>query len=407
MKTSLLRSLMLLLALGFVLGASSCKMTTPNDPTANNLPNDPGDPSQDPGSSVRDDDPSDDPGTPTGLDPRSARLGVIPKTFGSMVIPSSNPMTQAKIELGRHLFYDKRMSTTKQVSCGSCHEPSKGFADNVSVSPGISGRLGNLNAQSLVNLGHYEDYGWNGRFKSLEEHAPGPIFNTVELGFGRDPNLAQYYGDPDSDTIILFRNLGEEPKYPKLFKDAFGTETITIQRIAQAIASFERTFVSNTSPFDDFNNGNKAALSLNAIRGYKLFINSTKTNCLSCHNGANFTDNKFHNNGLSVSTKNKGRAELTGNSADIGKFRTASLRNAGVTWPYMHDGSISGATPTAALEEVIRRYRAGGDGRMNQDERIRPLDLTDQDVADIAAFIKSLTDTKFMSNPALQNPWVN
>jgi cytochrome c peroxidase len=376
--------LVMLISLGTLLGVTGCKEAAPND-TGNNQPQDPNDPN------------TNDDGT--------YQLGIIPTSFPAMNIPSTNPITQAKIELGRHLFYDARLSTDGRISCSSCHDAASGFADNVSVSPGVHGLTGNRNAMTLVNLGNYENYVWNGRFKSLEEHAPGPIFNKVEMGFGGDDRNGDGYGDPDGDTIILFKNLDGEKKYKTLFRDAFGDEGITIDRIAKAIASFERTFVSNSSPFDEFNNGNKNAISANAIRGYKLFTDTKKTNCLGCHNGPNFTDGQFHSNGVSKMTNDKGRAELTGNSADIGKFRTPSLRNASVTWPYMHDGTISGPNPTAALEEVIRRYRAGGDGRVNQDERIKPLDLTDQDVADIAAFIKSLTDTKFMQNPALHNPW--
>jgi cytochrome c peroxidase len=382
MKTSpFFRSLPIvsLLALVVMFGMMGCKEATPSDPPVVNQP------------------PTD--GDDQSTDEITYKLGIIPTSLPAMVIPEFNQPSVAKIELGRHLFYDKRMSTTREVSCGSCHAPSKGFADNVGISPGISGRRGNLNAMTLVNLGHYDNYGWNGRFKTLEEHAPGPIFNSVELGFGRDPNFQEYYGDPDSDTIILFRNLGEEPKYKIMFKDAFGDEEITIDRIAKAIAAFERTFISISSPFDDFNRGNKKAIDNYAIRGYKLFTDETRTNCLSCHNGANFTDNQFNNNGISETVTNKGRADRTGNSADIGKFRTPSLRNAALTAPYMHDGSVK------TLEDVIRRYRHGGDGRRNQDPRIKPLDLSDQDVADIAAFIKSLTDNAFLSNPALQDPW--
>jgi cytochrome c peroxidase len=375
-----------LLVLGILFGVTGCKEATPSAPPGNNQPPD---------------DPKDKPEDPKETDGITYQLGIIPTELPSMKIPESNPQTAAKIELGRHLFYDKRMSTTRQVSCGTCHVPSTGFADNNTISPGISNRLGNLNAMTLVNLGHYENYGWNGRFKSLEDHAPGPIFNSVELGFGKDPNVVEYYGDPDSDTLILFRNLEEVPKYTIMFKEAFGDPAISIERIAQAIASFERTFVSITSPFDEFNKGSKTALDASAIRGYNLFTNENKTNCLSCHNGANFTDNQFHSNGISKTTKNLGRADRTGNSVDIGKFRTASLRNAAVSFPYMHDGSI------ATLKDVIERYRKGGDGRANQDPRIRPLDLTDAEVDDIIAFIKSLTDTKFLQNPALQNPWHN
>jgi cytochrome c peroxidase len=332
-------------------------------------------------------------------------LNIIPKVFPAMNIPSFNPMTAEKIELGRHLFYDTRLSTDGKISCASCHDPARGFADNVEISRGVHGLFGNRNAMALINLGHYDNYVWNGRFKTLEEHAPGPIFNKVEMGFGNDDRNNDGYGDPDEDTIILFRNLDGEPKYGKMFKAAFDDSVITIERIARALASFERTFVSNTSPFDEFNNGAKDALSANAIRGYMLFTDTRKTNCIGCHNGPNFTDGLFHDNGIVTNTKDKGRAELTGNSLDIGRFRTPSLRNAGLTWPYMHDGSISGSSPTAALEEVIRRYRAGGIARSSKDEKIRPLDLTDQDVADIAAFIQSLTDTKFLTNPALQDPW--
>jgi cytochrome c peroxidase len=258
---------------------------------------------------------------------------------------------------------------------------------------------------TLVNLGHYDNYVWNGRFKTLEEHAPGPIFNKAEMGFGGDDQNNDGYGDPDADTVILFRNLEGEKEYPRMFKEAFGDENITIDRIAKALASFERTFVSNSSPFDDFNRKIKNELSIEAIRGYKLFTDPKKTNCLGCHNGPNFTDGKFRNNGMSKIPTDKGRAEMTGNSSDIGKFRTPSLRNAGLTFPYMHDGSIGGANAVESLEKVISHYRDGGDGRVNQDELIKPLALSKQDIADIAQFILSLTDKKFLENPALQNPW--
>jgi len=330
---------------------------------------------------------------------------------------NDNPPNQARILLGRYIFYDKALSTDNSTSCASCHAPSQGFADQGKpTSRGVNGQMGDRNAMALVNVAFSSHLIWDGRFKSLEEHAIAPILHPKEMGNGSQRpqgDTSTYGGTPtNNDTLFLFSRMRggkgssstdafvRNSTYSKLFKDAFGDSVITLNRIARAIASFERTMISNQSPFDDYARGNKAALNDYAKRGLALFLDKSKTNCSSCHSGTLFTDNKMHSNGLyQFYEKDKGKGAFTKVKSDDGVFKTPTLRNVGVSAPYMHDGSMPD------LEKVINHYREGGRHNTNQDSLMRPLNLTDQDVADIAAFLKSLTDTKFMTNPAFSNPW--
>jgi cytochrome c peroxidase len=339
----------------------------------------------------------------------------------SVALPSiknlnDNVPNQSKILLGRYIFYDKALSVDNTTSCASCHAPSQGFSDQGhSTSRGVGGQMGDRNSMALVNIAFSSHLIWDGRFKTLEEHAIAPILHPKEMGNGSQQprsDTSSYGGTPtNNDTLFLFSRMrgGEgsstdafvrRTTYSKLFKEAFGDTVITLPRIGKAIAAFERTMISNQSPFDQYGRGDTGALNVYAKRGLALFYDKTKTNCSNCHSGTLFTDNKMHSNGLyKYYEKDKGRGAFTKKAIDDGVFKTPTLRNVGVTAPYMHDGSF------VDLEQVIKHYRNGGAHNTNQDALIKPLNLSDQDVADIAAFLKSLTDTKFMQNPVFSNPW--
>lgn len=345
---------------------------------------------------------NNNPGTPD--DPNAAPdvISPIPKDLPAMIIPSNNPMTAEKVELGRHLFWDTRLSVNNTVSCGKCHNPARGFSDpNTSaVSPGVFQRLGKRNAMPLSNVAFNQHYTWDGRFKTLEEHATGPIFNPDEMGFSDGTNKDSSGGySPTGDTTILFKTLNGEPKYTIMFKKAFGDEKITTGRIAMAIASFERTIVSHNSAFDDYNKGNKGALNVYAKRGFALFIDANKANCIGCHNGPNFTDGEFHSTGLEAKYADNGRFIMTKNQNDVGKFRTPSLRNVALSAPYTHNGSYPD------IESLIRNYAKGGKHNDNQDPLVKERTLNDQDIADLAAFLHSLTDEEFAKKAEFSNPW--
>jgi cytochrome c peroxidase len=342
----------------------------------------------------------------------------IPTDFPPMIIPSDNPMTDAKILLGRHLFYDKNLSVDRSTACASCHITNEAFSDmGNKVSMGFRRQMGDRNAMALANIAYNTNFIWDARFKSLEEHAIGPILHPKEMGNAngkvRDVDTTNPYGGTPTgnDTLFLFqrmRGLGDSSNvdgfvrlatYNKLFKDAFGDTVISLDRIAKAIASFERTFISHDSPFDRYNRGDKNAISDAAKRGFALFIDNSKTNCISCHSGPNFTDNKLHSNGLYYEYPDKGRFVVTKDPKDDGVFKTPTLRNVGLTAPYMHDGSKT------TLEDVIKHYAHGGQHNVNQDPLIKPLDLSDNNIRDLADFLLSLSDTKFTTNPGYSNPW--
>jgi cytochrome c peroxidase len=340
----------------------------------------------------------------------------IPKNPGIMVIPPDNPSNPAKIELGRHLFFDKSLSVDGSTSCASCHTPSFGFSDSrgLATSMGFGGRMGTRNAPALANIGYNTVITWDGKFNTLEQHALAPIFNNIEMAnniTGVNPISSGYYHtDPgNNDTNFLFKRLKDRPesidhkKYSDLFIAAWGSSNISMDRIVKSIACFERTFISTQSPFDRYNNGDQSVFKNNpeAVHGFKLFMDVNGANCISCHSGYNFTDQQFHNNGLIPGQRNdSGRSVISGNSADMYKFKTPSLRNIALSGPYMHDGRFR------TLDEVLAFYKLGGNvNAANRDPRIRPLKLSDQDIYDIIEFLKTLTDDKFSSNPAFADPW--
>lgn len=349
---------------------------------------------------------------------------VLPSDFPTPRVPSDNPMSEAKAELGRFLFYDKRLSGNGTQACAGCHFQDKAFTDGRAVAIGSTGELHPRNAQGLANSVYHATYTWaNFSLLSLEAQMQVPVFGErpIELGVN-EGNL----------NAILDR-LKADPKYPDMFKAAFpdikaSEALITWGNITRAVATFERTLISGNSKYDQYLQG-KAVFTDSEKRGLELF-NGEKAECFHCHAGFNFNDQvvhastqvldtPFHNTGLyniggtgAFPTGNQGLYEMTENPSDRGKFRAPSLRNVEVTAPYMHDGSV------ATLEEVLDFYAASGrnitsgpyagDGRLNpnKDPLIARIDLTQQDKTDLVAFLKTLTDHEFLTNPKFSDPFV-
>ena len=291
-------------------------------------------------------------------------------------IPQDNPMSAAKIELGRQLYFDKRLSADDTVSCATCHDPKKGFAEHEKVSIGVQGKKGNRNAPTSLNAALYDLQFWDGRAPSLEEQAKGPIVNPVEMAM---PSLDSH----------LVEKLKKVPEYQRPFSEVF-KEGITADNIVRAIAAYERTLLAGDSPFDRYFYGKEEnAISAAAKRGLEVF--REKGRCMTCHeilpSFAIFTDNKFHNVGVGMDKSNPdlGRYLATKEEKDTGAFKTPSLRNVTITAPYMHDGS------EATLESVVDLYDKGGVPNRFLDGGIRSLNLTDQEKKDLVEFMKALT----------------
>jgi cytochrome c peroxidase len=290
--------------------------------------------------------------------------------------PKENPYSPAKAELGWLLYFDKRLSVDGTVACASCHDPKHAFADGSPFSKGIRGQLGGRSAPTIINRAYSLEQFWDGRAKTLEEQAKGPIANPVEMGLTHD---------------LCEKCIGAIEGYRTRFKDAFGDEKVTIDRIAQAIATFERTVLSGNSPYDKFKAGDKTALSEGQQRGMDIFF-SNNARCDSCHEGINFTNGKYANVGIGAdkTVPDEGRFAVTKLEEDRGAFKTPTLREIAHTGPYMHDGSLK------SLEEVVDHYNNGGVGKsgkkpagLHQD--VRPLNLKDQDKKDLVEFLKALS----------------
>ncbi|MFI5348320.1 MAG: cytochrome-c peroxidase [Elusimicrobiota bacterium] len=290
-------------------------------------------------------------------------------------IPADNPVTGAKVELGKLLYFDKRLSGDGTVSCATCHDPAKGWTDRSPVSTGIRGQKGGRSAPTVLNSAYMEVQFWDGRAKTLEEQAKGPIQNPVEMGSTHE------------ETV---KRISQVKGYAPFFTAAFGDEKVDIDRVSKAIAAFERTVLTGNSPYDRWQAGDKTAMSEAAVRGHALFNKSTKGNCAICHDGFNFSDSDFHNIGVGMTAAKPdlGRFEITKADKDKGAFKTPTLRNLADTAPYMHDGSEK------TLEEVVVFYDRGGNKNPKLDGRIRPLGLTAAERADIVEFLKALNGDK-------------
>ncbi|TLD41973.1 MAG: Cytochrome c551 peroxidase [Candidatus Jettenia ecosi] len=286
-------------------------------------------------------------------------------------IPADNPQTPAKIELGKKLFFDPRLSGNNWISCASCHNPVLGFADGLPRFIGGPGsKEGGRHSPTIINCAYNELQFWDGRAPTLEAQAIGPVQNPDEMFETLDNAV---------------RKLGKLPDYVKAFQEVFGTG-VTVDGIAKALAAFERTIIYANSPFDKYMQGDANAMNESAKRGMNLF--NGKAECIICHNGPNFTDNKFHNIGVPAEGPVKedlGRYNITKNESDKGAFKTPTLRNITDTAPYMHDGFFS------TLFEVVLFYNAGGGRSENKSPHIHPLRLTPEEINDLIEFLKALT----------------
>ena len=293
-----------------------------------------------------------------------------PLGLPSIEWPKNNPYSGAKAELGRYLYYDKRISADETISCATCHSPQFGFTDGQPVSTGIKNQKGNRSAPTVINRALSAAQFWDGRAATLEDQAKGPIANPIEMGNSHE---------------MAESTLRQIKGYQPLFAKAFGNEEITIDRAAMAIATFERTILSGNSPYDRFKKGDKKALSLEQARGMSVFFDKAK--CDRCHENANFTLNAYANVGVGMDKPDPdvGRFALTKDPRDWGVFKIPTLREIEHTAPYMHDGSLK------TLEEVVDFYNKGGVPNKNLDPNIRPLHLAEQEQKDLVAFLKALS----------------
>ncbi len=309
--------------------------------------------------------------------PQPNALLEVPEGFPPIPFPKDNQFSEARWELGKKLFYDTRMSIDGTVSCASCHAPQLAFADTQAFSPGVFSRPGVRNAPSLANVAYQPYFLREGAVPSLEMQVLVPIQESNEFNH----NIV--------DLADEFANI---PEYVEMSREAYNRDPDPFV-ITSAIATFERTLISGNAAFDQYQNGNISALSQSQKRGMDLFF-SNRTNCSTCHGGFNFTDYSFENNGLYLNYQDIGRERLTNNPIDRARFKTPSLRNAALTPPYMHDGSLN------TLAEVVAHYNSGGKAHINKSPLIKPLTLTPQEQQDLVAFLESLTDDSFILNPA-------
>ena len=288
----------------------------------------------------------------------------------AVVIPADNPLTTEKIELGRILFFDKRLSKDNTVACANCHLAEFAFTDSKPVSTGIGGQKGGRSAPVSFNRVFSSAQFWDGRAATLEEQSVGPFTNPIEHGFvNYDEMLAK---------------MKQIAGYRELFMQVFG-EDITIDNVGKAIASFQRTVLSGNSPADRADQGQEeGAISDEAKHGLLLF--REKARCTKCHSGFNFTDEKFHNLGIGWDDNkvDLGRYMVTKNPEDISAFKTPTLREIGRSAPYTHDGRFK------TLEEVVNFYNQGGVKNPHQDPLIIPLELTEEEKHDLVQFLRTL-----------------
>lgn len=320
----------------------------------------------------------------------------VPELFQQLilppVIPADNPMSVEGVALGRKLFYETRLSGDNTLSCAGCHAPQSSFSDNRQFSIGIDGLPGNRNSMPLFNLAfnYNELFFWDGRAPSLEDQIFNPVTNPVEM---------------HNTWQNVEATLQADGEYPELFEAAFGTQNIDSTLVTKAIAQFVRTMISGNSKFDRYLMGTED-LTPQELNGLNVFLDENRGDCFHCHGNPNsplWTDNIFHNNGLDETFSDRGRGGVTGDPREFGQFRTPSLRNLSFTAPYMHDGRFE------TIEEVINHYSEG----LVYSETIDPLmksvdqggvQLSEEDKADLLAFLKTLDDPSFLTDPDFQDP---
>lgn len=337
-------------------------------------------------------------------------------------VPANNPMTDEKVELGRWLFYDTRLSVNRSMSCEACHIQALAFTDGQARPVGATGDLHPRSSMSLINAAFAARLNWADPLTAtLEDQMLTPLFgdNPIEMGLGGREGA-------------LLSMLQEDSRYPQLFNEAFPTqdEPISTLNMVRAIGSFVRSLVSFRSPYDRYLAGDDTAISASAKQGEQLFFDE-RFECFHCHGGFNFADSSthestrveriaFHNTGLyniqnsgAYPEGNEGLAEHTGERRDIGRFKAPSLRNVAVTAPYMHDGSMQ------TLEDVLAHYARGGrlieegahagDGNTSpyKSEFVRGFEASDEEIAALIAFLESLTDEEALTDRRWSSPWTS
>lgn len=290
----------------------------------------------------------------------------------NMPIPKDNPLTPAKIALGKRLFNDNRLSADETMSCESCHDSQHAFSDQRMAALGIYGRHGPRRVPRLINRAYGSAFFWDGRASTLEDQVLQPIANPNEMGM---------------TVAKALQRIKADRSYRREFKGAFKSRP-TSQNIAQALASYVRSILSGNSPYDRYANGDPTALSAAQQRGLDLFRG--KANCIACHSGPNFTDEKFHNTGIGWrinSFDDDGRFAVTHNEADRGAFKTPTLRDVANSAPFTHQGRLS------SLKDLIDFYDAGGNPNPHLDPQLHPLHLSPQEKQDLIAFLGALNGT--------------
>ena len=354
--------------------------------------------------------------------PRGDFVWDIPAPFPKPPVPADNPMSAVKVELGRRLFYDTRMSVDGAHSCASCHRQELAFSDGRARAEGATGQLHPRGSMSLANVAYNTALTWGDpSVHSLEDQALVPMLGTHPVELGLSERQDAFLGALRGDTL-----------YRQLFPASFpgSGDPYTLRNVVRAIAAFERTIISVRSPYDRYKfGGDTNAISADAKRGERFFFSGQRGGCFHCHSGWNFdgairyagdtsAQSAFFNTGLynvagatSYPTPNTGVYEVTRQMSDVGKFRVPTLRNIAVTAPYMHDGSI------ATLGEVLDHYAAGGrtiatgpnagvgHDNPNKSSFVHGFAMSAQEKSDVIAFLQTLTDTAFFHDPKLSNPW--
>lgn len=289
-----------------------------------------------------------------------------------VVFPENNPFSDASVELGSALFFESLLSKDTTLSCQSCHLNDVAFADHLPVGEGIKGRKVTRNTPSLMNIGLHPYFMADGKFASLEDQVMSPINEHREF---------------DMNAKEVVQRLKTYPYYNELSQQAYGTE-ITMEVVQKAIANFERIIVSDHSKFDRFKRG-EISLTKEETEGWKLFT-STELKCHQCHSGFNFTNYAFENNGLYEVYADSGRALITKEPKDLAKFKVPSLRNIGLTAPYMHNGSMN------TLDEVIAHYAKGGRQHSSKSDLIQGFQISDTEKKALIAFLHTLTEERLV-----------
>ena len=284
--------------------------------------------------------------------------------------PAENPITAQKADLGRQLFFERRLSADGRTSCGTCHQPARSFTDGRQVSRGVFGRAGRRNVPSILNRAYGDSAFWDGRAQSLEEQVRQAASGESDLG---------------RPIEVSVSTIAADPVYRRAFASAYGDDGVTAERIVLAISTFVRAQLSGNSAYDRFVGGTPDAMTAEARRGLNLFTGAAR--CARCHAGPLLSDEEFHNTGVSWG-KDPGRYGVTRRPEDRGRFKTPSLRNVALTAPYMHDGSL------VDLKTVVEFYVRGGSKNPHLDQDLRPLLLSVSDQQALVAFLMALSSSR-------------